>query len=193
MPINGVEAIVRFLLILAVAAIVIVFFSARVARVFDHGPKSPQASISTVSELLRRASAGEPLDGRPPPDRRWVKRMSLACAKRERLLAALPRPATASGIAARGSRILAIQRAHARRVSAFRPPAGYVIEARELRQFDASQQRILQRVVAAARSGDLGGSAREAVGLRELAGRANAVFLQLGLAECVFGSSGMPL
>jgi hypothetical protein len=119
--------------------------------------------------------------------------MSRACARRERLFAALPRPATASGIAARGTRILAIQRAYAARVSALRPPAGYVVEARGLHRFDASQQRILRRVVAAARSGDLAGSSREAVALRELAGRANTVFLQLGLAECVFGSSGMPL
>jgi len=192
-PIDGIGAVVRFVLILAATAIAIVFFSARLAKGFDHGQKSPKSSISTVSELLRRASAGEPLDGRQPPDRRWVKRMSRACAKRERLLAALPRPATASGIAARGTRILAIQRAYAARVAAFRPPAGYVVEARELRRFDASQQRILERVVAAARSGDLAGSSREAVGLRELAGRANTVFLQLGLAECVFGSSGMPL
>jgi hypothetical protein len=192
-PMNGFEAVVRFILMLTVAALAIVFFSARLAKGFDHGPKSPQASISTVSELLRQASAGEPLDGRQPPDRRWIKRMSRACAKRERLLAALPRPATASGIAARGTRILAIQRAYATRVSAFRPPAGYVVEARELRRFNASQERILERVVAAARSGDLAGSSREAVALRELAGRANTVFLRLGLPECAFGSSGMPL
>ena len=183
----------KFVLILAVAAIAIVFFSARIASVFDGGPKSPKASISTVSELLRRASVGEPLDGRTPPDPRWVKRMSRACAKRERLLVALPRPASADGIAARGMRILAIQRAYAARVSAIRPPAEYLVEARDLHRFDASQQRILERVVAAARSGDLAGSSREAVSLRELAGRANTVFLQLGLAECLFGSSGMPL
>jgi hypothetical protein len=67
------------------------------------------------------------------------------------------------------------------------------MEARELRRFNASQQRILERVVDAARSGDLAGSSREAVALRVLAGRANTVFLQLGLAECAFGSSGMPL
>jgi hypothetical protein len=123
-PIDEFEAVMRFVLILAVVAIAIVFFGARLASSFDHGPKSPQASISTVSELLRRASAGEPLDGRQPPDRRWVRRMSRACAKRERLLAALPRPATVRGIAARGTRILAIQRAYAARVTGFRPPAG---------------------------------------------------------------------
>jgi hypothetical protein len=193
MPITAFEAVVKFVLILAVAALGIVFFSGRLAKGFDHGPKSPQASISTVSELLRRASAGEPLDGRQRPDGRWVKRMTRACAKRERLLAALPRPATVSGIAARGTRILAIQRAYAARVSGFRQPAGYLVEARELRHFNASQQRILERVVAAARAGDLAGSSREAVALRELAGRANTVLLQLGLAQCAFGSSGMPL
>jgi hypothetical protein len=183
----------KFVLMLAVAAIAIVFFSARLANVFDRAATSPKASISTVSELLSRAAAGEPLDGRPAPDARWVTRMTAACEKRERLLAALPRPTTAKGIAARGARILAIQRAYAARVSSFRPSAAYAPEARELRRFESSQQRILRRVVAAARAGDLARSYHESVALRELAGRANTVFLGLGLSQCAFGTSGMPL
>jgi len=178
---------------LAVAAIAIVFFSARLANVVDRGATSPKASISTVSELLGRAAAGEPLDGRPAPDQRWVARMTAACEKRERLLAGLPRPATASGIADRGTRILAIHRAYAARISSFRLPAGYAVEARELRGFNTSQQRILQRVVAAARAGNLARAYRESIALRELAGRANAVLLRLGLSRCAFGGSGMPL
>jgi len=178
---------------LAVAAIAIVFFSARLANVFDRGPTTPKASISTVSELLGRAAAGKPLDGRPAPDAHWVARMTAACEKRERLLAALPRPTTASGIAARGARILAIHRAYAARVTSFQPPAGYPAEARELRGFNALQQRILQRVVAAAQAGNLARAYRESVALRELAGRANVVLLRLGLSQCAFGGSGMPL
>jgi hypothetical protein len=183
----------KFVLILAVTAIAIAFFSARIASSFDRGAYSPKASISNTSELLRRAAAGEPLDGRPAPDRRWVARMSAACEKRERRLAALPRSATTSGIAARGARILAIQRAYAARVSASRPPAANAVEAREIRRFNASQQRILGRVVAAAQSGDLARAYRESVALRELAGRANTVFLRLGLSRCAFGASSMPL
>jgi hypothetical protein len=184
---------VRFVLILAVAAIAIVFFGARAMSLAGHGAKSPKTSISNVGELLGRAASGKPLDGRPAPDKRWVARMAAACAKRERRLAALPRPTTASGIAARGAQILAIERAYATRVSSFRPPSAYAAEARELRRFNASQRRILQRVVSAARSGDLARTYRESTALRELAGRANAVFLGLGLGQCAFGSSGMPI
>jgi len=119
--------------------------------------------------------------------------MTTACAKRERLLAAVPRQATASGIAARSARILVIHRAYAARVSSVSPPAAYAAEAREIRRFNTSQQRILQRVVTAAQSGDLARSTRESVALRELAGRANTVFLRLGLSQCAFGGSGMPL
>ncbi len=178
---------------LAVAAVAIAFFGARVVKAFDHGANSPMASIARVNELLRRASSGQPLDGRPLPDQRWVARMAAACERREKRLAALPRGSTASGIARRGARILAIHRAYAARVSSLRPPAAWAAEAREIRTFNAAQQRILQRVVDAARSGDLGRATREAVGLRELAGRANTVFLTLGLARCAFGGSGMPL
>jgi hypothetical protein len=184
---------VKFVFMLAVAAIAIVFFSARLANVFDRGSTSPKASISTVSDLLRRAAAGEPLDGRPAPDQRWVTRMTAACEKRERLFAALPRPTTANGIAARGTRILAIHRAYAARVRSFQPPAAYSAEARELRGFNASQQRILRRVVAAAQAGSLARAYRESVALRELAGGANAVLLRLGLGQCAFRGSGMPL
>jgi len=183
----------KFVPILAVAAVAIVFFSGRFANVFDRGAPSPTASISTVSALLGRAATGQPLDGRPAPDARWVARMTTTCQKRERLLAALPRPTTAKGIAARGARILAIHRAYATRVASFQPPAAYPAEARELRGFNASQQRILRRVVAAAQAGNLARAYRESIALRELAGRANTVFLRLGLSQCAFRGSGMPL
>ena len=59
--------------------------------------------------------------------------------------------------------------------------------------FNLEQQLILRRVVAAARTGNLGNAMQEAVALRELSGRANAVFLRLGIDRCAFGASGMPL
>jgi hypothetical protein len=183
----------RFVLVIAVVAIALSFFSARAANVFDRKTTSPAASINNVSELLRRASSGEPLDGRAPPDRRWVARMAAACNKRERRLAAVPYSTTASGIAARGTRILAIHRTYAARASSLRPQPAYAADTRAIRSFNASQQRIIKRVVAAAQTGDLARSYREAIAMRELAGRANTVFLRLGLPHCAFRASGMPL
>jgi hypothetical protein len=189
---TGSEAAVKFVLLLACAAIAIAF-AVRSTDIVDRGAKSPKASISNVNEILEKAAAGAPPDGRAAPDSRWVARMTAACEKRERLLAALPRPTTPDGITTRGERILAIHRTYDARVSSFRPPAAWAAEVREIHRFNASQLRILQRVVTAARSGNLARASRESFALRELAGRANAVFLRLRLAGCAFGASGMPL
>jgi hypothetical protein len=78
-------------------------------------------------------------------------------------------------------------------VAAIRPPAAYRAEAREIRAFDKSHERALERIVVAATSGDLGRVTRRSVALRELAGQENAVLLRLGLSGCAFRSSGMPL
>ena len=180
---------------IVLTAITLMFFSRHADSVFQRGgnAKSPADSMTSVSELLRRATAGEPLDGRPPPSRRWVGRMAAACQKRERSLARVSQPTTAGGMAARGARILVIHRAYSARVSALGAPAGYAAEARQIRGFNASQRRILQRVIRAAQRGDLVRAYRKAVALRELAGRANTTFLGLGLDECAFRGSGMPL
>ena len=183
----------RFVLALAIVAIAVVYFGHRAASSLQNRASSSNASISRVEELMRRSASGEPLDGRPAPDSAWVGRMTAACTRREALLAAVPPSTTTTDIASRGMRILAIYRRYAARVAAIRPPAAYRAEGREIRGFNVSQERALERIVAAARSGDLGRATRRSVALRELAGRANTVFLRLGLSRCAFGSSGMPL
>jgi len=183
---------VKFFIPLAVAGIAIWFFSSKATSI-DEQSKSPQASVENVNDILEKATSGKPLDGRPAPDGRWVRRMSAACAEREQRLNAFPRTATATGIVARGEQILAIHRSYAARVAALRAPSAWKSEAQEVRAINLSQQRALSRVVAAARSGDLGRATQESVALRELAGKANTAFMQLGLDRCVFGASGMPL
>ena len=183
----------KFFIPLAVAGVAIWFFSSKATSMLNEQSKSPQASVENVNDILEKATSGKPLDGRPAPGARWVRRMNAACDERERSLNALPRIATAAGIANRGERILAIHRAFSTRVAALRAPAAWKSEAQEVRVINVSQQRALARVVAAARSGDLGRATQEAVRLRELAGRANTVFMRLGLDRCVFGASGMPL
>jgi hypothetical protein len=78
-------------------------------------------------------------------------------------------------------------------MASIRPPRAYKSEASQIRVFNARQQQLLQRVAAAAGSGDLGLATRRSVALRELAGRANSVFLAVGLGRCAVGSSSMPL
>lgn len=183
----------KFFIPLAIAGVAIWFFSSKATSMLNEQAKSPEASIGNVNEILEKATSGKPLDGRPTPDARWVRRMTAACDERELRLASLPRIATAAGIANRGERITAIHRSYAARVAALRAPSAWKSEAKEVRAINLSQQRILARVVAAARSGDLGRATQESVALRELAGRANTVFMRLGLDRCVFGASGMPL
>jgi hypothetical protein len=184
---------VKYVLALGISAVLIAYFSHRASTAFHAQGKRPSESISNVGDLLERASSRKPLDGRPAPDKRWVTAMNAACAKRENDLAAIPRAGTAAGIAARTARTLDVYREYAARVEALRIPSAYRAEGREIRDFNGQQERILARVAAAARAGDLGLASRESVALRELAGRANAVFLRLGLESCAFGSSGMPL
>jgi hypothetical protein len=183
----------KFVLGLLIAAVAIAYFSHRASTALQADSKKSGTRITDVSNLLNRAATGKPLDGRPDPDGRWVARMTAACERRENLLAQVPRSGSASGIAARGDRILAIYRAYAARVASIRSPAAYKSEASQIRAFNARQQQLLERVAAAARSGDLGLATRQAVALRELAGRANSVFLAVGLDRCAFGSSSMPL
>jgi hypothetical protein len=183
----------RFVLALAIVAMTIGYFGHRAASSLQNRAGSSKASISRVNELMRRAASGEPLDGRPAPDPAWVGRMTAACTRRESRLAGVPRSATTAGIASRSRRILAIYRRYAARVAAIRPPAAYRAEAREIRAFDKSHERALERIVVAATSGDLGRVTRRSVALRELAGQENAVLLRLGLSGCAFRSSGMPL
>jgi hypothetical protein len=184
---------VKYVLALGIVAVVVVYFGHRSYASFRHQSNKSAESISNVNTLLKRATSGKPLDGRPAPDQRWVARMTAACAQRESLLARVPKSGTAAAIAARGRRILAIDRAYAARVRSLRSPIAYKSEVKALRDFNLEQQRIVVRVVAAANAGDLGQATRQSVALRELAGRANTVFLGLGLDRCVFGSSGMPL
>jgi hypothetical protein len=184
---------VKFFIPLAIAGVAIWFFGSHAMSSIKERSAESSDRASKVGELLERAASGKPLDGRPAPNAHWVRQMTSACIKRERRLAAVPRVATTSGIADRGAGILAIHRAYAARVSSLRPPPAWEPEIRQIHAFNAQQQGILQRVVAAARSGDLGRASQEAVALRELAGRANVVFLRLGLDRCAFGASGMPL
>jgi hypothetical protein len=183
----------RLLVLFAAAAIGVSFMSTRADDVFDRGTGSAKDSISNVNELLERAASGKPLDGRPVPDARWVRRMTAACVKRERQLASVPRDATPRGIAERGARILAVYRAYDARVASLKTPDAWRPEVQEIRGFNVEQRLIVRRVVAAARSGNLGSAMQQAVPLRELAGRANIVYLRIGLARCAFGASGMPL
>lgn len=183
----------RLVLLLAIVALTIGYFGHRAVSSLQSRAGSSKTSISRVSELMRRAASGEPLDGRPAPDSVWVGRMTAACTRREARLAAVPRSATTEGIASRGRRILAIYRRYATRVATIRPPVAYRAEARELRGFNASREHALRSIVVAATSGDLGRVTRRSMALRELAGRENAVLLRLGLSRCAFGSSGMPL
>jgi hypothetical protein len=152
------------------------------------GSPSPASSIREVGKLLETAS-------NPHPTGRWIDQMNGACAQREQRLAALTRPAVLDGhaLAAHSARVLAIHRAYAQRVRRVRAPARYRADLSQIRAFNAAQLQALQRVTRAARSNGVGSAASEALALRELAGRANPVYLRLGLDRCALRASGMPL
>ena len=150
--------------------------------------ESPASSLREVSKLLDQAS-------NPHPKGRWVGDLKAACAQREQRLAKLVRPGAVDSapLARYSARVLAVHRAYARRVARVRAPKPYRPDLAQIRRFNATQDQVLLRVTVAARKGDLQGAAQHAMALRELAGRANAVFVRLGLGDCAFRASGMPL
>jgi hypothetical protein len=152
------------------------------------GASSPASSLDKVSKLLETTS-------KPHPTGRWVDQMNGACAQREQRLAALTSPAVLDGpaLAAHSARVVAIHRAYAKRVARVRAPKLYAADLRQIRAFNTQQLEILQRVTRAARNNGVGSAAKDALGLRDLAGRANPVFLRLGLDRCALRPSGMPL
>jgi hypothetical protein len=153
-----------------------------------NGDSSPASSFREVGKLLEKAS-------KPHPKGRWVDQLNGLCAQREQQLAKLKRPPVVDGqaLAAYSARVLAIHRAHAERVANVRAPKAYAADLRRLRAFNAQQLELLQRVRLAARSGGVGSAAREALALRELAGRSNPLFVRLGLDGCAMRPSGMPI
>jgi hypothetical protein len=152
------------------------------------GSFSPASSIREVSGKLDKAT-------NPHPKGRWVDQLDGLCAQREEQLAKLTRPAVldGEGLAAYSARVLAIHRAHARRVARVRAPKPYAADLRQIRAFSAQQLELLRRVTLAARKGGVSSAAREALALRDLAGRSNPVFVRLGLNGCAMRPSGMPL
>jgi len=152
------------------------------------GSFSPASSIRKVSGQLDKAT-------NPHPKGRWVDQLSGLCAQREQQLAELKRPPVLDGqaLAAYSARVLAIHRAHANRMARVRAPKPYAADLRRIRAFNARQLEVLQRVRLAARNGGVSSAAREALALRDLAGRSSPVFVRLGLTGCAMRPSGMPL
>jgi hypothetical protein len=152
------------------------------------GSFSPASSIRELSKRLDKAT-------NPHPKGRWVDQLNGICGQREQQLAKLGRPSVLDGqaLAAYSARVLAIHRAYAKRVARVRAPKPYAADLRQIRAFNSEQLEILQRVTLAARNSGVGSAAKDALALRDLAGRSNPVFVRLGLNGCAMRPSGMPL
>jgi hypothetical protein len=152
------------------------------------GASSPASSLDKVGKLLETTS-------KPHPTGRWVDQLNGICGQREQQLAKLTRPSVLDGeaLAAYSARVLAVHRAYAKRVARIRAPKLYAADLRQIRAFNAQQLTILQRVTLAARTNGVGSAAKDALALRDLAGRSNPVFIRLGLNRCAMRPSGMPL
>ena len=178
------------LVFFAVILLVVVAVGYRQAK---QSAKKSDAQISEVANILERAVANAPPAPAPPPSGPWIDQVRAECDRREHRLAGLVRPASIDGIGAHASRVHAIHRTHARRVSSLRPPATYRAEAASIDRLNARQVRVLGRVARLARGGDISSASREARALRVFAGDANSELLQLGLTACLVRPSGMPL
>jgi hypothetical protein len=170
----------KVFLILACGTIAVLAFTGRLS--FGGLPDSapdPGAAVGGVNDILEKAvEAGEPAKAGTP-----AAKLNSQCALRERRLAALRRPRSLTEVRPHALRVLAVLQGHSRRAN--EPP--------EVRALDLEQQRIIQRLARAAGLGDYTAAQREAVALRELAGRANVTFMRLRLTHCVMRGTAMPL
>jgi hypothetical protein len=162
-------------------------------RQTNRSAEKSDARIREVANILERAVAEAPPAPAAPPSGPWVDQVRAECDRREHRLAGLARPASVDGIGAHASRVHAIHRTYARRVSALRPPARYQLEAATIDRLNARQLRVLGRVAQLARGGDISSASRQARSLRVFAGDANSELLRLGLTACLIRPSSMPL
>jgi len=153
-----------------------------------------EKSIRGVAEMLGQATEKGP-PGQPRAIGQWARQLTMACTMREQRLAALARPSVLdrSALARHADNVLAVHRAYARRVSALRPPAQLDADARQIRRDIAAQERALARIAVALRRPNLQQASQEALVLRQLAGRANALLVRLDLMQCALRPSSMPL
>jgi hypothetical protein len=153
-----------------------------------------EKSIRGVAEMLGQATEKGP-PGQPRATGRWASQLRRACATREQRLAALAKPSVLdrSALARHADNVLSIHRAYARRVSSLRSPAELATDARQIQRDIAAQERALAGIAVALRSANLKRASQEALVLRELAGRANALLVRLDLTGCALRPSSMPL
>jgi hypothetical protein len=183
-------AAVKFTLVFFAVIVLVVAVGYRQAK---QSAKKSDAQITEVANILEQAVANAPPAPAPPPSGPWIDRVRAECDRREQRLAGLVRPASIDGIGVHASRVHAIHRTYARRVSSLRPPAAYRAEAGTIDRLNARQVRVLGRVARLAGGGDISTASREVRALRVFAGDANSELLRLGLTACLFRPSGMPL
>jgi hypothetical protein len=175
----------KVLFILAIGVLAFLFFTSACefqASTISDSAQSSKKGITGVSDLLNQATRA----GDSPAPGSAAARLNAECDKRERRLATLPRPTSLTDLAPHAQRVLAVLKAHRRRMARLGAPP-------QVLAFSAVQERAVLRLAGAARTGNYRGAQAQAIALRELAGRANTELMKLGLDQCVLRASSMPL
>ena len=171
----------KVIVVIALGVLAVLLFTGGLKIGFggDQRTPKPHEAVGGVNAVFEKAlSANQPARAGTA-----AGKLNAQCALRERRLARLRRPRSLSGIRAYALRMLGVLQAHSRRAA--EPP--------EVAALDVEHQRIIQRVARAAGRSDYRTAQAQAMALRELAGRANATFMRLGLTNCVLRATGMPV
>jgi hypothetical protein len=123
----------------------------------------------------------------------WAAKANGVCGRQSRALQKLGTPRNLDEIAAYAERALPIVRRFHARFATIQPPGELVGGARHARRWLRKQELGLQRVRAAARSGDSTATLSAVDSLRSLARNANPDLVRLRLTECTLPSWGLPL
>ena len=142
-------------------------------------------SYSGSTSYLAAIPAGLGDGARTAADARWIKRMNLLCARRNRLESSLPGPDhTLFSLARYSARTHWIWDDYERRAALLAVPTTYALEASWVKQVDSSKGQGIQAVVDAARTRN-GTAAHSAINAFENLSRGvYPGLVKIGLARC---------
>ena len=146
-------------------------------------------SAETFRFLARRHPKSEPATD--PAEARWLRDLNALCRRAHRESGAFRRPRTPAEAEALLARLVTLNERYNDEFAALDPPARFEREMRRLRRLFAKDERLLDRLLAAFRTGSPPAVLEVAGRLATVGEKESAVFAQLGAADCdVYGLAG---
>ena len=184
--------------LLAVLVVVGLAFWFIGSRIVDRGneargvAEASKDNINSVAGVLREATENAQKQG-SRDETTWQGKINSLCSQASASLATMGTPRTADEIASYLGAALPVVRSLHERLGSFPPPDALADQASKAGRALLTQEDVLTRVRAAARSGDSARMLNEIERLRSLARAENPNLIKMGLTDCRLPSWGIPL